>query len=829
MSSKYNFVLTDYLDRALKALSGVVSGISNVISNLKGMAFIDDADGKVYGRFNNEWTEVPVGDYLSKTANSEFEGTGDRFFGIGTQGQPIEKTPEYVTENDIIQASEVFNEVAFLGVKTINNQSIVGSGNLSIQTYWEDDEIPKLGYGYLYNYYTLVDGVNNHNGFLLGMSIPTNNDFNELFTYLTTTYNDITLSNISNYLKSSRISPLNIEPRWRDGTTTGDNTYNFSVLPSGICNESGVFSLIGDECRLWCYDEFDANNAYANIFQYGSGVVVNDYFLKTNGYSIRCVKEDLSVNPDGTILGTIKDFDGNVYEIVKIGNQAWTVQNLKTTKYLDGTEIPNETTSDWSTQTTGAYRIYSDDINLVGLYYSDEFTKYNIKPIDNKKVFVKHIEGGGVETQILAASTKESPADADVFGYVDAVSSLLQKFTWANLKAALKGYFDTVYKIVFRDKNNDTLPYRENATGGEFVEYTDDSVNSAVKVDIKPEKLEATEEFESEVIQLESTEEAGTEPFLNPDWNEEDVNSIAFIRNKPEIPEPAPQLWEQVEVPKIGYGFLYNWYSANESSGYGGFISGMRVPDTDDWDVFITYIGSTETGGGKLKSIRTSPDADPSWDTPNTGASDEYIFSAFPSGEKTSSFMNIKQRFSAWGNNIVGEDDYAYVFTLFHNSAFINPSSAPAHSGIAVRCVRELLEGEESLPDGIIGVAYDFNNNAYDLVKIGTQVWTRQNLMCSNYADGTEIPYQTGSWYGISYGVRCIYNDDEDLPGLRNPDEFTESDEIQPTDERWVDAKHIRNLPSPDIEIIDILYADLITKINAEDLKIGTSYRITDY
>lgn len=525
MSSKYNFVLTDYLDRVLKALSGVVSGISDVISNLKGMAFIDDAnaDGKVYGRFNNEWTEVPVGDYLSKTANSEFEGTGDRFFGIGTQGQPIEKTPEYVTENDIIQASEVFNEVAFLGVKTINNQSIVGSGNLSIQTYWEDDEIPKLGYGYLYNYYTLVDGVNNHNGFLLGMSIPTNNDFNELFTYLTTTYNDITLSNISNYLKSSRISPLNIEPRWRDGTTTGDNTYNFSVLPSGICNESGVFSLIGDECRLWCYDEFDANNAYANIFQYGSGVVVNDYFLKTNGYSIRCVKEDLSVNPDGTILGTIKDFDGNVYEIVKIGNQAWTVQNLKTTKYLDGTEIPNETTSDWSTQITGAYRIYSDDINLVGLYYSDEFTKYNIKPIDDKKVFVKHIEGGGVETQILSATTKETPADADVLGYVDAVSSGLRKFTWANVKAALKGYFDGIYSTFFptttgdgtkflsdagdyrtagggggghiiEDNTGAALTQRDTLKFSGFLTATDNATTEKTEADIDPEQVEEYEE-----------------------------------------------------------------------------------------------------------------------------------------------------------------------------------------------------------------------------------------------------------------------------------------------------------------------------------------------
>jgi len=60
----------------------------------------------------------------------------------------------------------------------------------------------------------------------------------------------------------------------------------------------------------------------------------------------------------------IIDFDGNVYNTVKIGNQVWMAENLKVTHYRNGDPIPNVTNNtQWSGLTTGAYCNYDNDPN----------------------------------------------------------------------------------------------------------------------------------------------------------------------------------------------------------------------------------------------------------------------------------------------------------------------------------------------------------------------------------------------------------------------------------------------------------------------------------
>jgi len=78
----------------------------------------------------------------------------------------------------------------------------------------------------------------------------------------------------------------------------------------------------------------------------------------------------------------IKDVDGNMYSVVKIGSQLWMAENLKTTQLNDGTPIVNPGTDNslWSTSgySTGFYSWYNNDIankNIYGGLYNHAITK----------------------------------------------------------------------------------------------------------------------------------------------------------------------------------------------------------------------------------------------------------------------------------------------------------------------------------------------------------------------------------------------------------------------------------------------------------------------
>lgn len=64
----------------------------------------------------------------------------------------------------------------------------------------------------------------------------------------------------------------------------------------------------------------------------------------------------------GCHTNSVSDIDGNKYKTVKIGNQVWMAEDLKTTRYNDGTKIPLVTDYDnWAKLNSDGFCWYNND------------------------------------------------------------------------------------------------------------------------------------------------------------------------------------------------------------------------------------------------------------------------------------------------------------------------------------------------------------------------------------------------------------------------------------------------------------------------------------
>ncbi len=78
--------------------------------------------------------------------------------------------------------------------------------------------------------------------------------------------------------------------------------------------------------------------------------------------TITIIVDEFTQNPTSGYGPNITDVENNTYKTVFIGTQQWMGENLKVSKYSDGTTIPNITDNAlWASNTTGAWCYYNND------------------------------------------------------------------------------------------------------------------------------------------------------------------------------------------------------------------------------------------------------------------------------------------------------------------------------------------------------------------------------------------------------------------------------------------------------------------------------------
>jgi uncharacterized protein (TIGR02145 family) len=130
------------------------------------------------------------------------------------------------------------------------------------------------------------------------------------------------------------------------------------------------------------------------------------------------------------------------------------------------------------------------------------------------------------------------------------------------------------------------------------------------------------------------------------------------------------------------YGKLYNFYAVADSRNLAP--SGWHVARESDWNSLITFVGGATVAGGKLKEAGTSH-----WSSPNTGATNNYNFTAVPGGNRftNGAFYQLGSEGFYWTSTVSGSDAKNMFLTFV--SAEIFSYTNPKKVGYSVRCVKD--------------------------------------------------------------------------------------------------------------------------------------------
>ncbi|MFO8022781.1 MAG: fibrobacter succinogenes major paralogous domain-containing protein [Perlabentimonas sp.] len=160
----------------------------------------------------------------------------------------------------------------------------------------------------------------------------------------------LTTAEVTEITQSTAISGGNI-------TDNGGGT----VTSRGVCWSTSQNPTISDNKT----DDSDGTGSYSSsitnlepntlyyVRAYATNSAGTSYGNQVNFQTI----ENSIIYGDG-----ITDIDGNEYITVIIGEQEWMAENLKTSKYSNGDEIPNITGwTDWGNLTTGGWSHYDNE------------------------------------------------------------------------------------------------------------------------------------------------------------------------------------------------------------------------------------------------------------------------------------------------------------------------------------------------------------------------------------------------------------------------------------------------------------------------------------
>ena len=131
------------------------------------------------------------------------------------------------------------------------------------------------------------------------------------------------------------------------------------------------------------------------------------------------------------------------------------------------------------------------------------------------------------------------------------------------------------------------------------------------------------------------------------------------------------------------YGKLYNWYAVTDPRGLAP--AGWHIPNSEEWNVLVKWLGGIRIAGGKMKATGTT-----NWLSPNTDATNSSKFTGLPGGYRYNNgkFFDMGTSGNWWSTSAPTVTE-AWAYGLGFEDGEVGTDGAYKRSGFSVRCIKD--------------------------------------------------------------------------------------------------------------------------------------------